>query len=448
MSTYEQSVEVNEVEERAPETVSSFEEIWECMPDYLSLPGWRTIALCKTEHDYNVIAEVLTLPECPCGLSSETLKPAGTLVKKLWDEPKDNRRVQIHFLRKRFKCPCGKNLLQPLAGVAKGRSVTARGAKYIALESLGRSFEEVAHKVGVSSKTVKEIFADFICEVEATRKVTASEVLGIDGVCVGRRKYKRSYCLLTDISNSRVLELLSKSTGLELAMFLKQLAHQKVVKIVVIDMAAGFLSVVRKCLPGVIIVIDPYHVLCKLNDAVNNVVRKRLEGLSLTERKQLMTGGNRFLLLKRRFELTEKENEQLETWFEKVPEFKLAYNTKETGYDIWKYASSKSDADERFTDWRENIPEEVKPAFQGFLNMVKRWGQYIFNFFDFRVTNAFTESKNREIKSLQRHGRRTSFIVLRARLLYAELMRKPARIQVEINARRIREAMKKAKEKK
>jgi transposase len=276
-----------------------------------------------------VIAELMTRPECPCGRSSDKLKPAGTLVQRLWDEPRENRRVQIHFLRKRFKCPCGKNLLQPLTGVAKGRSVTERGAQFMALESFARSFDEVANKIGVSSRTVKEIFSDFVCALESTREIRVPEVLGIDGVCVGRRKSKRNYCLITDLSNLRVLDLLPKSTQLELAMRLKPLALQKKIKVVVIDMAIGFLVVIMKVLPEAVVVIDPFHVLRKLNDAVNKVVKVKQAGLSATAHMKLMKGGNRFLLLKRRFELTPKEKEQLEQWFQAVPEFKLAYDTKE-----------------------------------------------------------------------------------------------------------------------
>jgi transposase len=447
MVVREQIVHANEAEETAPVLVSFPEEDWDCAPDFLDLLNWRTIAVKKTLHDYNIAAELLTSPECPCGLPPESLRPAGTLVQKLWDEPRDNRRMQLHFFRKRFKCPCGNNLIQPLAGVPKGRCVTERAARYIGLEALGRSFSEVAEKVGVSDKTVKEVFADFICNLETTRCIRAPRVLGIDGVCVGRRRFKRSYCIVTDISNSEVIELLRKSTELELARFLKQMPHVKDVKVVVIDMSVGFLVVIKKCLPKAIVVIDPFHVLRKLNDAVNKVVSDRLEGLTPTERKKLMKGGNRFLLLKRRFELTEQEKEKLKNWFEIVPEFKLAYDTKEAGYDIWKNASSKREAEELFKNWRDAMPEEMRPAFLGFLKMFKRWGEFIFNFFDHRVTNAFTESKNRDVKSLQRHGRRTSFIVLRARLLYADQLRKPPRFQEKIRASHIRAAMKKAKKK-
>ena len=418
---------------------------WDYTVDFLALPSWRTIAVRKTEHDYDVIAELLTLPECTCGQPSETIKPAGTIAQSLWDEPRDNRRGRIHFLRKRFKCSCGKHLLQPLSGVAKNRSVTQRCARYIALEALCRSFDEVARKVGVSSKTAKEILADFVCELEAKRKIRAPQVLGIDGVCVGRRKYKRSYCLIADISNRRVLELLGKSTELELLRFLKQLPYLKNVKVVVIDMAVGFRVVIEKCLPLAEIVIDPFHVLRMLNEAVNAVVRAKQKGMKGTQHKILMKGGNRFLLLKRRFELTEKERAKLETWFESVPEFKLAYDTKEAGYDIWKYASSSRDAVHRFEKWADGIPKEVITAFRKFLRMIKRWGKYIFNFFDYRVTNAFTESKNRDVKTIQRHGRRTSFIVLRARLIYMAVARKEPVRKGELNARQIREAMKKAK---
>jgi transposase len=101
----------------------------------------------------------------------------------------------------------------------------------------------------------------------------------------------------------------------------------------------------------------------------------------------------------------------------------------------------------RFKKWRDEIPKEVAPAFQKFLKTVERWRKYIFNFFDYKVSNAYTESKNRDIKSLQRHGRRTSFIVLRARLLFMSVMRKPPSPKRRIGIRQIREAMKKAKEK-
>lgn len=393
-----------------------------------------------------MIAEPLTLPECPdCDRTASVgvLTPSGTLVQKVRDEPRENRRFVIHFIRQRFRCSCGRNLLQPLAGIAEGRSITVRGAVYTALECFGRSFDEVAERVGVSSKTVKEIFADLICMLDAKRTLEAPEVLGIDGVCVGRRKHKRSYCLLTNISNSSVLELLNKSTMLELTRFLKQLPHKEKIKVVAIDMARGTLDVIEKILPKAVVVIDPFHVVRMLNDSVNKVVRIRQEGLTPAEHKRLMKGGNRFLLLKRRFELTPDQKEKLDNWFKEVPEFKQAYDLKEAGYDIYK-ATTRRTAEKRFEEWKASIPENLKPTFQGFLGTIGRWKKYIFNYFDHRVSNAFTESKNRDIKSLQRQGRRTSFPVIRAKLVHTDVARKPPQLKAEVKAQQIRKAMKEA----
>jgi hypothetical protein len=90
------------------------------------------------------------------------------------------------------------------------------------------------------------------------------------------------------------------------------------------------------------------------------------------------------------------------------------------------------------------IPKNLEPTFRGFLGTVKRWRPYIFNYFDHKFTNAFTESKNRDIKTLQRQGRRTSFEVLRARLLFMDVGQKPPRPKAKIKAQNIRTAMKKA----
>lgn len=416
---------------------------WIFSPDFLDLPYWRTIGYQKSEHDYVIIAEPLTLPECPgCGTQT-LLTPTGTLVRKVKDIPRDNRRVEIHFIRQRFRCSCGLNLTQPLPGVVEGRSITVRCALYIGIECLSRSFEEVSRKVGCSCTQAKELLADMICILEAQRNVEAPEVLGIDGVCVGRREHKRNYCQLSDLANSQVFELLPKSTQLEVARFLEQLPDKERIKYVVIDMAKGFLIVVQRILPWTIVIIDPFHVLRMLNDAVTKFVRTKQRGMTQAEHKRLMKGGNRFLLLKRRFELTKKQKEQLEKWFEEVPEFKEAFDLKEAGYDIYK-ATSRQSAEKHFEEFEKNMPKHLKPAFQSFLGMVKRWKPYIFNYFDYKVSNALTESKNRKIKTLQRLGPRTSFPVLRARVIFADVARMPPQPKSKIKAQDIRKTMQQA----
>lgn len=335
------------------ESVPNLAPDWNDKPDFLDIsPSWRTIAVIKTEDLYEVVAGLLTSPPlCPqCGNDRTKLRPNGTLLRTLLDEPLHGRRVRINFLRQQYRCACGRNLLQPLADTHKDHSITERAALYAAIESLSRSFEDVGEELGCSSKTIKNLFADRIIELEVAHTMECPEVLGIDGVCVGRRKHKRSYCLLTDINEHCILELLSKSTELELARFLKQVPHPKRLKVVVIDMTMGFLTVVRKIFPQAKVVIDAYHVLRMLNDAVTEVLKSIQANLDEAGREELMREGNRFLLLTRRFELTEVQNEQLQQWFERVPMLKQAYDLKEEVYDIWRLLE-RIEAERRYDAW-------------------------------------------------------------------------------------------------
>jgi transposase len=373
------------------------------------------------------------------------MKPNGTIVQTLVDEQRHCRRVLIYFLRQRYRCVCGAYPFQPLPGVAEGRCITKRGAEYVARQCLSHSFEFSANEVGISGKTAKNLFADFVVRCEAERTIETPEVLGIDGVCVGHSRNKKTYCLLTDLSNKAALELLPKGTMLELARFLKQLPKPENLKVVAIDMATGFLTVIRKLYPHAIVVIDPYHILRMLNDAVTRVVREKQKDLTTTEHKKLMNGGNRFLLTTRRSKLTKTQKEKLEEWFVRVPEFKLAFELKEEAFDIWRI-KDRGEAERHYDEWLAKIPKELRGAFSKFTGAVRRWRTYIFNYFDFKVSNAYTESRNRDVKSLQREGRRTSFPVLRARFLFAGITEKPHRTRNRMNARQIRAVARKAEE--
>lgn len=55
---------------------------------------------------------------------------------------------------------------------------------------------------------------------------------------------------------------------------------------------------------------------------------------------------------------------------------------------------------------------------------MKNWGGYIFSYFDFKYTNAFTESMNRKVMDIHQNSRGCNFETLKARILYGTYLMK------------------------
>jgi hypothetical protein len=104
-------------------------------------------------------------------------------------------------------------------------------------------------------------------------------------------------------------------------------------------------------------------------------------------------------------------------WLQKVPALEEVYRLKQDFTLIWS-ASNREAAEAAYFDWREKIPAKFGFAFREILKAFDNWHREIFNYFDYKVTNAFTESTNNLVKTLQRTGRGYSFEVIRAKVLY------------------------------
>ena len=92
----------------------------------------------------------------------------------------------------------------------------------------------------------------------------------------------------------------------------------------------------------------------------------------------------------------------------------MSYKVKEAGYRI--YASkTRDEAENRFAEWRASVTQAMKGAFGDFKRAWGNWETEILNYFDHRLTNAYTESLNNLIRSTNRIGRGYSFEALRAR---------------------------------
>ena len=70
---------------------------------------------------------------------------------------------------------------------------------------------------------------------------------------------------------------------------------------------------------------------------------------------------------------------------------------------------------------RRSIPTELQPAFKPLTTAVGNWKGEIFAWWDYPVTNAYTEAIAGLVKLTNHTGRGYSFKAIRAKLLYSNL---------------------------
>lgn len=404
-------------------------------PDIFDFPSLRALSYEQTEDYFKVGAEPASRPlNCPkCETNGERLHRHDTRRHSVKDIPMRGRRVLIQLTRCRYKCQeCGQVSQQKLDGINLKRGITTRLEEYIERESLrlDKSFRMVADEVGVDEKTVRNIFTGHIKLLARSWRFEAPRCLGIDEVYVAGV----ARCVLTDVENHRLVNILKKRDILSLRRHLLQIKHANKVECVVIDMWRPYLDEVKKRFPQAVVVIDKYHVLRMATDAVMAVRNK----LRADNRRLRMPKAH--FLRKRKHALPDNHKTFLEKRLAELPDLAMAHALKEEFFNIWNI-HDRREAAARLDEWAAGIPERVRFAFSNLLTALGNWREEILNYFDYPVTNAFTESINNIIKSMQRSGRGYTFDVLRARLVYGSpfVRRRPPRppaVRNEISSNR------------
>ena len=74
---------------------------------------------------------------------------------------------------------------------------------------------------------------------------------------------------------------------------------------------------------------------------------------------------------------------------------------KET-FRIWYGETERSKAEEGLRLLEERISGTDLPEFKALLSTIAHWREEILNYFDYPITNGFTEGKNNRIKTIKR----------------------------------------------
>lgn len=398
--------------------------------DYSGLSGLRTLCEPEIDEDRILIRAEQTGRLARCGACSAELKRNGTRRQVLRDEPRGLRSVVIEIRRQNYRCKnCHSVTLQPLDGVNEKRRMTTRLLRYTQANALLDTFNMVALRTGLSSRSVREIFHEHVRSLDETFRFKTPRVLGLDGIFIERKRdqlqqlcrERNQRAVFTDIEVGQVVEVRENCTREELVAGVKRIPRYEEIEIVVIDMSLALRAAVREVLPQAVIVIDRFHIQRYANDSMDSV-RKRLRG-DVDKKRGEPTMCDKDLLRKHWDDLSSEEQAYLKMWFGMKPELRLAYEVKEKYFELWDALSSDI-ARNRYRKWREQFPAELEEDFKPLLSAMQNWGEYIFNYFDHRFTNAFTEQSNRQIRDILRASRNCSFETYRAKIIYGTELRK------------------------
>jgi len=382
----------------------------------LGLANWNVLKREENDHDMVLTAQYTKPVEyCEkCGVSPPRLKKHGTQDQLFVDTPIHGKRAAIKVQRQRYKClDCNGTFQEKLWDMDDKRNMTTRLLRYIQSRSLDRTFTEVATDVGRDEKTVRNIFFDHVRKLDSGYMPRTPEWLGIDELFLIRRPR----CMLTNVSDNTVVDLLVDRNAPTVKKWLSGLTEPKRVQVVTMDMWKPYRSAVLDVLPNAVCVVDRFHVVKITNNCLNTVRKSFREGLDKKGRRTLLR--SRHLLLRRRKSLNDKDFAAMEEWTNAAPLLFNAYQAKEDFFDIYE-AQSREEAMEIYDIWKESLDPKTAAAFFEVTRGVDNWRPEVFNFFEFPVTNAYTEAMNGMAKIINRTGRGYSFEAIRAKVLFGK----------------------------
>lgn len=393
------------------------------LPDnILHLPQYQVLGCKSTDDEMHFQVDVPDPIACEeCGVQGEFVR-FGKRDVPYRDLPIHGKRVTLWVVRRRYTCRACKTTFRPqLPEMVDGFRMTLRLHEYVEKESFNHPYTFVAAQTGLDEKTVRDIFnarAEFLGR---WHRFEMPRILGIDELYLN----KRYRCILTNIEERTLLDLLATRRQDVVTNYLMKLKDRQKVEIVSMDMWNPYRAAVKAVLPQARIVVDKFHVVRMANDALERVRKGLRKELKPSQSRTLK--GDRKILLKRAHEVSDRERLIMETWTGAFPQLLAAYEHKERFYGIWD-ATTRLQAEAALDEWIATIPKGQKEVWSDLVRAVGNWREETMTYFetDMPVTNAYTESINRLAKDKNREGRGYSFEVMRARMLYTTKHKKKA----------------------
>lgn len=388
----------------------------------LGLPEF--IVTGKEEIDGDVLYTVYASkrPVCwSCGYENPAIHSTSSVY--VADLPRYGQRVGLRVQKQRYTCPKCKATTPDDFTSYQGK-MTVRLRERIKRETLYRPFKKISEEYGCSPTKVNELFNEKQAECARKYHPTMPVNLAIDRMPIHAGKTKYTILVDLDDASGKTVEISNAISQSAAEACLGRLNEPSRCKRVFLDLHEGYRKAVRSVLgEGVIVVVDRNHVVQALYEAFDGI-RVELSKKNVVKNRNRAFAANRLLLNTDYEKLNRRQCEHLAALIENYPEFQPAYELKEAFLNIYG-ADNADSAKAYYQEWKNACQTEGVAGFDGFIGLIDAWYDEVFAYFDNTGEEEKITAAKAAVLKIDREGFRYKFDVLRAKILYRNIVDEP-----------------------
>jgi transposase len=345
----------------------------------------------------------------------------GTAFRRFITLPIGLRPTIIEFPIQRVLClACGMVRQVKIGFADPNRRYTRSFERYVLELSKRMTVTHVAHHLGISWHTVKEIHKRYLQRRFSCPRLRGLHRIAVDEISVG---HGHGYLTVVLDLDSGAVVFVGEGKGADaLEPFWRRLkASRAQIRAVAMDMSQAYICAVSAHLPDSIIVFDHFHVIKLINDKLTELRRNlHREATDLLHKEVLK--GTRWLLLKNPENLNDDRNERtrLEEALSLNKPLATAYYMKEDLRLLWSQPNKRS-ADVHLQRWIARAEASGIRILKDFAKTLSSHRNGILAYYDHPISTGPLEGTNNKIKTLQRQAygfRDRAFFMLRIYALH------------------------------
>jgi len=305
-------------------------------------------------------------------------------------------RVLLHYTPKEIVCPTHGRLQEEIPWAAAHARTTYRLEYRICALCQIMTQKAAAEILALATSTLSDALHRIISRVRAEHRIRGLVTLGVDEIsyCKGH-KYAT---IVYDLDRSCVVWV-GKGKGREAIdrFFQEALSddQKKRIKWASCDMSRAYIQAIKDHCPNATLVIDRFHLVKALNEAVDEVRKEEWRRLGADERKAIK--GLRWMLGMHARNRTKGHTRFLNTLRNSNRRIHRAWVLKDEFDHFWSFRYPA--AAERFLKhWMTTALKSRIPSLRAFVGTLKNHFDNIITFIQRPLTNAVAEGINRIIK--------------------------------------------------